>query len=86
MTLTVKLEPQLEQLLRKRSAAMGRTASDVVRAALQAYLAEPGAVRFAPSPYELGAALFGRHRGPADLAGTRKAALADLWEEKAARR
>ena len=86
MTLTVKLDPQLEQLLRQRSAALGRTASDVVRTALEAYLAEPPAARLAPSPYELGAALFGRHRGAADLAGTRKAALAELWSEKAARR
>ncbi len=86
MTLTVKLDPDLEQLLRQRSAAMGRTASDVVRAALESYLAAPASAPLAPSPFELGAALFGRHRGRADLASARKAALAELWAEKAGRR
>ena len=53
--------------------------------ALQAYLAlDPkGPPR---SAYELGAELFGRHQGPADLAQGRKRALADVWAERQARR
>lgn len=84
MTLTVKLASELEQRLRQRAAASGRTASDVVREALERHLSAPVASQRAPSPYELGAHLFGRHRGPADLAATRKAELASIWAEKAA--
>jgi hypothetical protein len=85
MTITIKLEALLEEQLRQRAQSTGRTTSDVVRAALQAYLAqtEPGPPR---SAYELGADLFGRHAGPADLAGSRKRAIADAWAERHARR
>jgi Ribbon-helix-helix protein, copG family len=38
MTMTVKLAPSLEQSLRRRSAALGRPASELIREALQAYL------------------------------------------------
>ena len=39
MTTTVKLPPELEQSLRQRCAAEGRSISDVMRDALLAYLA-----------------------------------------------
>ena len=85
MTVTIKLEALLEEQLRQRAQRTGRSTSDVVRAALQAYLAlpEPGPPR---SAYELGADLFGHHRGPVDLAAGRKAAAADAWQARHARR
>ena len=80
MTMTVKLDPVLEQRLRQRSAALGRPASEIIREALQAWLLS------SPEPetsaYALGSDLFGRHRGPADLATRRKQAAADLWADK----
>jgi plasmid stability protein len=81
MTVTIKLDATLEQQLRQRAASTGRSTSDVVRAALQAYLADAGAER-GRSAFDLGADLFGRHRGPADLATHRKRELADAWAER----
>lgn len=85
MTVAIKLDPALEERLRRRAASSGRSTSEVVRAALQAYLDQPD-----PQPprsaYELGADLFGRHRGPADLAQDRKQALAEIQAERQARR
>ena len=84
MTMTVKLPTLLEQDLRLRSAALGQPASELIREALQAYLGGARAAR--TSAYALGEDLFGRHRGPADLATDRKAAVADAWAAKHARR
>ena len=85
MTATVKLDPQLEERLRQRAAGSGRSTSEVIRAALQAYLDQPE--RAAPrSAFELGADLFGRHSGPADLAQGRKRAVADAWAQRHGRR
>ena len=84
MTMTVKLDPTLEQRLRERSAVLGVSASDAIRQALQAWLGDSSDAEL--SAYSLGADLFGRHRGPADLASRRKKAVADLWGEKHARR
>ncbi len=81
MTVTVKLDPLLEEQLRQRAAATGRSTSDVVRSALQAYLAAPESSA-APSAFALGADLFGRHRGHPDLAADRKALLAEAWADK----
>jgi predicted transcriptional regulator len=85
MTVTIKLETALEEQLRQRAAATGRSTSEVVRAALQTYLAQEDK---APqrSAFDLGAQFFGRHRGPANLAQDRKRALADAWGERQARR
>ena len=80
MTMTVKLTPQLEKSLRQRSAALGRPASELIREALQAYLATAPSPQ--PSAYVLGEDLFGKHRGPADLAISRKRALIDVWAAK----
>jgi Arc/MetJ-type ribon-helix-helix transcriptional regulator len=41
MTMTVKLPPALEQALRQRSAALGVSASEVLREALRFHLATP---------------------------------------------
>lgn len=85
MTVTIKLDVPLEERLRQRAARTGRSTSDVVRAALLAYLDLPEADP-ALSAYELGADLFGRHEGPADLAQGRKRAMAEAWGERHARR
>jgi plasmid stability protein len=85
MTVTIKLDAALEERLRQTAASSGRSTSDVVRAALQAYLDAPGASG-TRSAYELGADLFGRHHGAVDLATRRKAALADAWGTRHARR
>ena len=85
MTITIKLEAPLEERLRQRASSTGRSTSDVVRAALQAYLAQPEADT-ARSAYALGEDLFGRHRGPADLAQRRKHHAADAFTQRHARR
>ncbi len=84
MTMTVKLDALMEQRLRLRSAALGRPAGDIIREALQDWLAQ--APDAAPSAFDLGDGLFGRHRGPADLAIRRKQAAADVWAGKHTRR
>jgi plasmid stability protein len=84
MTTTVKLPPELEQSLRRHCAAAGRGISEVMRDALTAYLASTPA---APaSAWSLGADLFGRHAGPADLASARRTHAGDVWAQKHARR
>lgn len=85
MTMTVKLTPDLEAQLRQRASRSGRSVSEVMRAALAAYLAREDA---APgrSPYELGVDLFGRHAGPPSLATNRKRELAGVWADKQAAR
>lgn len=81
MTVTVKLDAALEEQLRQRAAGSGRSTSDVIRAALTAYLDTPEA---APnrSAFALGQDLFGRHVGTSSLAQDRKARLAEIWADK----
>jgi plasmid stability protein len=79
MTTTVKLPSDLENALRQRCAKEGRSLSEVMRDALTAYLArEPET----PSAWRLGQDRFGLYQGPANLADTRKAELADIWSSK----
>ena len=85
MTVTVKLDPLLEEQLRRRAAAGGCTTSEVIRTALQAYLAAP-AQTAQPSAYSLGSDLFGRFQGDPGLAQDRKRLLADGWGQKHDRR
>jgi len=80
MTTTVKLPADLELSLRQRCAAEGRSLSEVMRDALVAYLAAKPAPP--TSAFALGAGLFGRYAGSADLAANRKSALADEWAAK----
>lgn len=81
MTVTVKLDAALEQRLRDSAQRSKRSASDVIRAALVAYLdAADGAAP--PSAYELGAEIFGRYEGPADLAGRHRQHAAEVWAGK----
>lgn len=84
MTMTIKLAPEMEQQLRQRSAALRQPASALIREALAAYLAST--TPSAASAYSLGADLFGRHSGPADLAETRKKHLVQTWADKHNRR
>jgi len=80
MTLTVKLDASLEQALRSRCDALGRTVSAVMRDALQTYLAQTESPK--PSSYALGQDLFGQHAGPVQLTSQRKAELAQIWDQK----
>ncbi len=77
MTLTVKLDPDLEVALERRCAADGATKSALVHAALRDYLAR---VR---SPYELGEDLFGRHASDRrDLSTRRRELYAEITDAK----
>ncbi len=76
MTLTIKLEPDLEKALGARSAALKQPKSVLVRDALRAYLNQSA------SPYELGRDLFAQHDGPRDLATKRKKHLAEVLGDK----
>lgn len=84
MTMTVKLDPALERTLRLRSAATSQSASELIRQALTLYLESSPAP--AQSAYEVGQHLFGKHRGPTDLASKRKAHFADALADKQRRR
>lgn len=78
MTMTVKLEGPLERALPKRSADLGRSASALIREALQAYLTRTELPL--RSAYALGEDLFGRQAGPGDLATRRKQRLQQIWD------
>ncbi|MBA3597297.1 MAG: CopG family transcriptional regulator [Methylibium sp.] len=84
MTMTIKLAPEMEQRLRRRSAALGKPASALIREALVVYL--DASAKADASAYELGADLFGHHGGSADLAESRKAGAAEAWVDKHASR
>ena len=77
MTLTVKLDPELEFALDRRCAAERATKSAIVQAALRDYLARTR------SPYELGRDLFGRHAsGTGDLSTRRRDHYTRLLNDK----
>ena len=94
MTTTVKLPNPLEDSLRERCSAEGRSISEVMRDALVMYLAT--APKGVASSYALGRDLFGRSYdqanasqaglGLADLASNRKAYAASVWDEIAAQK
>jgi hypothetical protein len=82
MTLTVKLDAELERALAKRSAERGVPKSVVVKQALAEYLA-----REPVSTYEAGKDLFGRHgSGERDLSVRRRERYAELIDAKHRRR
>ncbi|MBZ8139371.1 hypothetical protein CLD22_05570 [Rubrivivax gelatinosus] len=81
MTVTVKLDAALEQRLRDSAQRSKRSTSDVIRAALVCYL-DASERAAPPSAYELGAELFGRYEGPADLAGRHREHAAAVWADK----
>ncbi|THF55594.1 ribbon-helix-helix protein, CopG family [Pseudothauera rhizosphaerae] len=80
MTLSIRLDPELEAELARAAAQTGRSKSELVKAGLREYLA-----RVVPkqTPYELGKDLFGGPQGgPADLAERRKEYLAESLRAK----
>jgi hypothetical protein len=82
MTLTVKLDADLETLLAARSRAAGSTKSAIVQSALRDYFAHRPA-----SAFELGKHLFGRRgSGKGDLSTRRHAYFAELVDAKRRRR
>jgi hypothetical protein len=82
MTITVKFPAALEADLRRHAETHGVATSLVVREAVAQYLHQAQASGPAPSAEVLGADLFGRYGGPADLATQRKAALAEVLGAK----
>ena len=84
MTITVKFPAALEADLRRHAEAHGMATSLVVREAVAQYLVQAQASAPSPSAEMLGADLFGRYGGPADLASQRKVALAEVWGTKRA--
>jgi plasmid stability protein len=82
MAVSVKLDPPLEEQLRRRAAATQSSTSEVLRRALREYLATEPRAAAQPSAHALGSDLFGRFKGAPDLARQRKQALADIWTAK----
>lgn len=68
MAITVKLPDTLNNALLQRCAQEGRSRSEVLRAALTAYLAQAPS---AASAWSLGVEVFGRYAGPSDLSENR---------------
>lgn len=80
MTLSIRLDPELEAELARAAAQTGLSKSELVKAGLREYLAR---LKPRKTPYELGADLFGgTQAGPGDLAGRRKAYLAESLRVK----
>jgi hypothetical protein len=61
MTLTIRLDPELEQQLARASAQSGVPKSQIVKQGLREYLARLATPR--KTPYELGKDLFGKGPG-----------------------
>jgi hypothetical protein len=80
--MTVKLDTALEQRLRRQSAALGRSASELIREALAAYLDQSPSLP--SSAYALGCDLFGHFGGPPNMAARRKSAVVEVWGRRRA--
>ena len=82
MTLTVKLEPELELALARRCKQGGVPKSVIVKRALSEFLAKEPL-----SAYEAGKDLFGRHgSGKVDLSVRRREYYAEIVNAKRSRR
>ena len=81
MTVTVKLDSEMEERLRQRAAGTGRSTSEVIRAALADYLSSESTPA-ATSAFALGHDLFGRYAAGPELAQQRKQLVADAWHGK----
>jgi len=83
MTVSVRLDPDLEQQLARVSEQTGVSKSQIIKQSLIAYLqvaAKP------QTPYELGKDLFGREgSGKGDLSTRRKEYLTEILRAKHAR-
>ncbi|MDO5104052.1 MAG: hypothetical protein Q4D91_14365 [Lautropia sp.] len=82
MALTIELASGLEARLHQHGAEAGRSIDDVVQAALSAYLQQAAPVLPAASAFELGKDLFGRYKGPGDLASSYRQYRNDLWGKR----
>jgi plasmid stability protein len=82
MAVSVKLDPSLEEQLRRRAAATQSSTSEVLRRALREHLAAQPRTVSEPAAYDLGSDLFGRFNGAPELARQRKQALLDIWSAK----
>lgn len=78
MTLTVRLDPDLDDKLRRHCTAEGKTKTKIVSEALERYLAEAR-----PSAYDLGQKLFGRYASrTGEVSRRRKSLYRDYLSEK----
>jgi predicted DNA-binding protein len=81
--LSARLPGELEKKVRQLATTEGRTKTEIIRTALEAYIRskDQGA-----SPYELGKDLFGRHgSGRGDLSTAHKNKVKDRLREKRSR-
>lgn len=84
MSISIRLDKSTEDLLRQRLQVEGVSLSDFIRNAIREKLDR---VEEEPTPYELGAPLFGRFgSGRDDLSSNRKALLREKLDEKHRRR
>jgi predicted DNA-binding protein len=73
MTITIRLEPELQEAIDRAAQAQGMTRSELVRECLQHYLEQQ---QKRPTPWELGKDLVGRFAsGKSDLSVRRKEIL-----------
>lgn len=84
MTLSIRLDPDLERDLERASAQSGLPKSQIVKQGLREYLAKLTPKK---TPYELGKDLFGKGPGSGlgDLSTRRKDYLTDIIHAKRAR-
>ena len=84
MTLSIRLDPDLEHDLERASAQSGLPKSQIVKQGLREYLAKLTPKK---TPYELGKDLFGKGPGSGlgDLSTRRKEYLTDIIRAKRAR-
>ena len=75
MSITIRLEPELQEALDRMAQTQGLTRSELVRECLQRYCQEQ---ERRPTPWELGAERFGRFTsGRRDLSANRKKILSE---------
>jgi predicted transcriptional regulator len=75
MSITIRLEPELQEAIDQAAQAQGVTRSELIRECLQHYLEEQGKK---PTAWELGEEAFGRHAsGRNDLSVNRKKILSE---------
>lgn len=75
MSITIRLEPELQEAIDQAAQAQGVTRSELIRECLQHYLEEQGKK---PTPWALGAEAFGRYAsGRNDLSVNRKKILSE---------
>lgn len=80
MTITIRIDPELQAELDRLAHTEGLSRSDVVRESLVCYIASK---KEQASPWELGKTVFGQHAsGRSDLAANRKAILKEKLRAK----